>query len=278
MLEAEINALRSHLQQRGGVLLLIDPQTEPNNPQVDFGLNPLLEEWGVRLNDRIVIDPAGEASGLGLGVTIVNQYGDHPITRGFGNGISFFPLARPLETAEIPEVEAVQLLVTSDRTEAHRLGESGELEFDPETDPRGPFNLGLALSRDLPNETADGATNEADEADEADEAGEALEEPEGTEELEDLAGNPQARLVVIGNASFAGNRLFEQQLNGDVFLNSVSWLSQNDDEVLSIRPREMTNRRILMTPIQQLSAALLAIAVLPLAGILAAAFVWWRRR
>jgi ABC-type uncharacterized transport system involved in gliding motility auxiliary subunit len=273
LLEAEINALRSHLQQRGGLLLLLDPQTEPNNPQVDFGLNPLLEEWGVRLNDRIVIDPAGEASGLGLGVTIVNQYGDHPITRGFGNGISFFPLARPLETAEIPEVEAVQLLVTSDRTEAHRLGESGELEFDPETDPRGPFNLGLALSRDLPNETADGGTNEADGAVE-----EALEEPEGAEELEDLAGNPQARLVVIGNASFAGNRLFEQQLNGDVFLNAVSWLSQQDDEVLSIRPREMTNRRILMTPIQQLSAALLAIAVLPLGGILAAAFVWWRRR
>jgi ABC-type uncharacterized transport system involved in gliding motility auxiliary subunit len=277
LLEAEVNALRSHLAQRGGLLLLIDPQTEPNNPQIDFGLNPLLQEWGVRLNDRIIVDPAGQASGLGLGVTIVNDYGDHPITRGFGNGISFYPLARPLETAEIPEVETVQLLVTSDRTEAHRLSASGELEFNPETDPRGPFNLGLALSRDLP--ATDGEAAEATSPDAAEEGVAAA--PEATEETEeetDLESSPQSRLVVIGNASFAGNGLLGQQLNGDVFLNSISWLSQQDDEVLSIRPREMTNRRILMTPVQQLSSALFAIAFLPLVGILAAAFVWWRRR
>jgi ABC-type uncharacterized transport system involved in gliding motility auxiliary subunit len=280
LLEAEVNALRSHLERRGGLLLLIDPQTEPNNPQIDFGLNPLLQEWGVRLNDRIIIDPAGQASGLGLGVTIVNDYGNHPITRGFGNGISFYPLARPLETAEIPNVEAVQLLVTSDRTEAHRLGESGELEFNPETDPRGPFNLGLALSRALP-EAAEPAAEETSPDAAAEEGVASLEEteaPEAPEEDTDLESAPQSRLVVIGNASFAGNGLLEQQLNGDVFLNSISWLSQQDDEVLSIRPREMTNRRILMTPIQQLSSALFAIAFLPLLGILAAAFVWWRRR
>lgn len=285
LLEAEVNALRSHLEQRGGLLLLIDPQTEPNNPQIDFGLNPLLQEWGIRLNDRIIVDPAGQASGLGLGVTIVNDYGDHPITRGFGNGISFYPLARPLETAEIPEVETVQLLVTSDRTEAHRLSASGELEFNPETDPRGPFNLGLALSRDLPAAEAteepaeepnpETAEPEAAEPEAASNAETNLEEPA---EETDLESSPQSRLVVIGNASFAGNGLLGQQLNGDVFLNSISWLSQQDDEVLSIRPREMTNRRILMTPFQQLSSALFAIAFLPLVGILAAAFVWWRRR
>lgn len=266
LLESEVNALREYLKQGGSVLLLIDPQTDPNTPQNDFGLNPLLEEWGVRLSDRIVIDPAGEASGLGPGVTIVNQYGDHPITQQFDNGISFYPLARPLETASISGIESTQLLITSAQTEAHRLSASSELEFDPATDPKGPFNIGLALSRPV-----EGSANpEANENPPS-------EETEGEPSPEEPSN--QARLVVIGNASFAGNGLFGQQLNGDVFLNSVSWLNnQQNDQSLSIRPREMTNRRIVMSPGQQLAAALISTAFLPILGFTAAVFVWWKRR
>jgi ABC-type uncharacterized transport system involved in gliding motility auxiliary subunit len=280
LLEREVQAIDAYLQGKGGVLLLIDPQGEPNAPQTDFGLNPLLDKWGVRLSDRIVIDPAGQASGLGPGVTIVNQYGDHPITRGFGNGISFYPLARPLETQPVSDVESVSLLITSDRTEAHRLGESGALEFDPNTDPRGPFNLGLALSRTVENPEAAATTPEASPSPTASPSPEAS--PEASPSPDDPAAEestaPQARLVVIGNAGFAADGVFEQQLNGDVFLNSVSWLSQQDDELLSIRPREVTNRRIVMSPSQQLSAAAVSIAILPAIGFIAALLVWWKRR
>ncbi|GAB4368593.1 MAG: Gldg family protein [Elainellaceae cyanobacterium] len=271
LLEAEVQALEEYLTRKSGLLLLIDPQTDPNTAQNDFGLNPLLQDWGIRLSDRIVIDPAGQASGLGPGVTIVNQYGEHPITRGFNGGISFYPLARPLETASVTDVETTQLLVTSDRTEAHRLGNSGELEFDPATDPTGPFNIGLALSRSI---------NAADASEAEAASPEPSPSPDAEEPAEESTENSdtQARLVVIGNASFAGNGLFEQQLNGDVFLNSVSWLSQQDDELLSIRPREVTNRRIVMSPEQQTTVSLIAVAFLPILGFAAAALVWWRRR
>ncbi|HEY9657956.1 MAG TPA: Gldg family protein [Allocoleopsis sp.] len=251
-LESEVNALKSYLQRKGGLLLLLDPQTDPKNPQFDFGLNPLLQDWGVKLNDRIIIDPAGQASGLGPGVTIVTQYGDSPITKGFNNGISFYPLARPLETIPTNAVESSQLLISSNQTEGQRLTESGELKFDPATDPTGPFNLGLALSRAVAN-SADAATD-----------------PNAPE--------PQARVVVIGNASFAQDGLFGQQLNGDVFLNSITWLSQQDDQAISIRPKEVTNRRIIMSPEQQISVALISLACLPLLAFVSAALVWWRRR
>jgi ABC-type uncharacterized transport system involved in gliding motility auxiliary subunit len=89
---------------------------------------------------------------------------------------------------------------------------------------------------------------------------------------------PQARLVVIGNSTFATDGLFEQQLNGDIFLNAISWLSQGDDQVLSIRPREMQNRRIVMSIEQQLSVALISMALLPVIGFGSGAIVWWRRR
>lgn len=277
LLETEVAAIETYLQRKSGVLLMIDPQSEPNAPQNDFGLNPLLDDWGVRLNDRIIIDPAGQASGLGPGVTIVNQYGEHPITRGFNNGISFYPLARPLETQPIDEVESVSLLVTSDQTEAQRLTESGELQFDPNTDPRGPFNLGLALSRTIAEPASDAQVSPSPES----AAGATPEvSPSPGSDADEAAdsANAQARLVVIGNAGFAADGLFSQQLNGDVFLNSVNWLSQQDDDLLAIRPRELTNRRIVMSPGQQISAAIIAMALLPAIGLIGAVVVWWKRR
>jgi ABC-type uncharacterized transport system involved in gliding motility auxiliary subunit len=84
--------------------------------------------------------------------------------------------------------------------------------------------------------------------------------------------------VVIGNSSFATDGLFDQLLNGDVFLNSVRWLSQQDQQTLSIRPREAKNRRITLTEQQANLAGWLAIGILPLLGFGTAAVVWWQRR
>ena len=88
----------------------------------------------------------------------------------------------------------------------------------------------------------------------------------------------QARLVVIGNATFAADSFFDQQLNGDVFLNSVTWLSNLDDTILSIRPKEITNRRIVMTVSQQVLVIVLALLIFPLTGLIGAGITWFRRR
>ncbi|WP_310834392.1 hypothetical protein [Aetokthonos hydrillicola] len=85
-------------------------------------------------------------------------------------------------------------------------------------------------------------------------------------------------MVVLGNSDFATDGLFGQQLNGDVFLNSVTWLSQQDQPLLSIRPKEAKNRRINLTTSQARVLALSSLLVLPLVGFTAAGVVWWRRR
>jgi ABC-type uncharacterized transport system involved in gliding motility auxiliary subunit len=89
---------------------------------------------------------------------------------------------------------------------------------------------------------------------------------------------PEARLVVFGNSQFATNGWFGQQLNADVFLNSVSWLSQSDRETLSIRPKLATSRRIAMTPTLGQTLSWLALLVLPIFGFGMGVFVWWKRR
>jgi ABC-type uncharacterized transport system involved in gliding motility auxiliary subunit len=83
---------------------------------------------------------------------------------------------------------------------------------------------------------------------------------------------------VIGNSGFATDGVFAQQLNGDVFLNSMGWLSQRDDQVLAIRPQEVNNRRIVMSPQQQMAAAGTSLALLPAIAFVAAGWVWWKRR
>ncbi|MHC5721583.1 MAG: ABC transporter, partial [Nostoc sp.] len=76
----------------------------------------------------------------------------------------------------------------------------------------------------------------------------------------------ESRLVVFGNSSFATDGLFQQQLNGDVFLNSVTWLSQQEKQPLSIRPKEPKNRRITLTATQANLLILSSLLVLPLIG------------
>ncbi|MBE9138552.1 Gldg family protein [Nodosilinea sp. LEGE 07088] len=242
--EAEVEALQTYLNGGGSLMLLIDPRTNP-------GLGTLLDPWGVTLDDRIVLDTSGTGQLVGLGpaAPLVTDYGDHPITRDFGGGRSFFPLVRPVNVEAVPGVTAAPILRSNPQSRAEALSAEGELQFDENAPPSGPYTLGVALNRPV-----DGAI--AAEGEPA----------------------PEARLVVIGNATFATDGLFEQQLNGDVFLNAVSWLGQQTDATLSIRPREVTNRRITMTVQQQIGLGVFALLVLPLIGFALAILMWLRRR
>jgi ABC-type uncharacterized transport system involved in gliding motility auxiliary subunit len=88
----------------------------------------------------------------------------------------------------------------------------------------------------------------------------------------------ESRLVVVGNSDFATDGLFEQQLNGDVFLNSISWLSKQDEQTLSIRPKEIKDRRLNLSQQKANLVGWMAVLIMPLIGFATAGFVWWLRR
>ena len=327
--EPEVEAIQTYLNGGGSVLVLVDPQTEPE-------LDPLLEEWGVTLDERLIVDASntGQIVGLGPAAPLVTTYGDHPITEAFDNGRSFYPLARPIDVKAVDGVEATPLLLSNPQSYAETLTETGELNVDTENSPEGPFNIGVVLTKDisdLPEEetkeessnptsteqqettdkisensssdtdntkTDDTRTNDSnpdatetldteasvsttDEIEEELDNGELSEQQSTNQpasEADDETEKEEARLVVIGNATFATDGLFDQQLNGDVFLNSVTWLSNLDDSILSIRPKEITNRRITMTISRQILVIVLALVVFPLIGLLGAGITWFRRR
>ncbi|MGB0561740.1 MAG: ABC transporter, partial [Spirulinaceae cyanobacterium] len=151
------------------------------------------------------------------------------------------------------------------------------LDFEPEEDLEGPLTLAVAAERSLADEEEADAGLERDAEEEGIDAGDA-DEADADENDEASETAPEARLVVFGNATFASNGWFEQQLNGDVFLNSVKWLANEAEDLLSIRPKALTDRRLNLMPWQAGLLTWLAIVIFPIGGFTAAGWLWWRGR
>ncbi|WP_009632022.1 GldG family protein [Synechocystis sp. PCC 7509] len=240
LLPSEAKALNDYLNRGGSLFLAIDPT-------INLGIDSLLKNWGVTLDNRLAVDPAGATVEQGPAVILVNTYGQHPITKDFGNGLSFYRGARPIETTIVEEVQATPLLLTSSQSWAESNLKDENLNFDPKSDRQGPLTLGVALSRQATT-TSNSKPSES-------------------------------RLVIIGNSDFITNNQFSQQLNGDVFTNSISWLSKQDGAAqLSVRPKEAKNRRINLQAAQASILSWTALGLIPLIGFVSAVILWWLRR
>ncbi|MFB2771586.1 GldG family protein [Pelatocladus sp. BLCC-F211] len=261
LFDTEVKALQNYVNQGGNLVLMIDQGTDPK-------IDNLLTQWGVKLDNRLAVDVSGNVN-LGPAVPIVTEYGQHPITKDFGNGISFYRLARPVITTPVPGIEATKLLITKPypNTWAESDLNNENLEFNEGKDLKGPLTLGVALTRKLPVPTKPTPTPTT--------SPQAQTKPSPTPSNSNAT---ESRMVVIGDSDFATDNSFTQQLNGDVFLNSVNWASQQDSQPLSIRPKEPKNRRINLTALQANVLAISSLLILPLIGFAVAAILWWLRR
>ncbi len=276
LLIGEVTALQNYLNRGGNLLLMIDPNT---NPKIDT----ILKDWGVRLDNRLAIDTSGANLQLGPAAILVTEYGQHPITKDFGKNISVYPLTRPLEIDSVSGIESMALLKTKPYPSswAESDQKSEKLEFNEGKDLKGPLTLGVALTRKLSNQTSPTPTPIPTNSPTPIPTNSPT--PIRTNSPTPIPTNSPAtakesRLVVFGNSNFAVDGLFGQQLNGDVFLNSVSWLSQQDQQLLSIRPKEPKNRRIIISTFQANLLTISALFLLPLIGLVTGFIIWWKRR
>jgi ABC-type uncharacterized transport system involved in gliding motility auxiliary subunit len=234
----EVAMLGKFLDGGGDALIMADPTTDPK-------LGDLFQAWNVDLGSNIVVDASGMGQLFGGGpiIPVVQDFGTSPITKGFQGSVAFFPLARTAAIADkaksIPQ--AVELLKTSERSFTIPKLEPGQekISFDAKTDKIGPLSLGVSASRKV--------------------------------------GDKEARLVVIGNSQFAANPWVSQQRNGDLFFNTIDWLSQ-DENLISIRPKSPTNRRVTMSEAQSAALHWMNLVFLPGLVIFSGAYIWWKRR
>jgi ABC-type uncharacterized transport system involved in gliding motility auxiliary subunit len=143
LFEGEVQALKNYLSTGGSLLLMIDPETNP-------GLDSLLADWGVQLEPQIAIDASSQDRSVNLGpaTPLVTNYSNHPITKEFTSGFSFYPLARPIVTKPVKGVEKTPLLTTAEQSWGESTPDKQPLQFEPQNGDRpGPLTIGVALSR-----------------------------------------------------------------------------------------------------------------------------------
>jgi ABC-type uncharacterized transport system involved in gliding motility auxiliary subunit len=234
----EAEMLEKHLAAGGKVLIEVDPDTDPK-------LDSIFQAWNVKVGNDLVIDASGVGRLFGTGpvVPLVVDYGTSPITKKLQGGMTFFPVARTVAIADRSKTDpqTVELLKTSSRSftiPGLKKGQT-EISFDPKTGTAGPLSLGVAGSS--------------------------------------KKGDKSARLVVIGDSDFAANQGVGLQHNGDLFFNVINWLAE-DENLISIRPRTMTNRRVTLTEAQSTAFKWFDLFLLPGLVIFSGIYIWWKRR
>jgi ABC-type uncharacterized transport system involved in gliding motility auxiliary subunit len=209
------------------------------DPDTDPKLDDVLHAWGIQLGDNTIIERSavGTLFGLGPAAPLSQNYGSHAITKELEGTMTFFPLCRSIETLSGSSVSPTELVKTSEESRAVTGAKEGQV-IDESKYKKGPFTLGVAASR--------------------------------------TEGDNEARLVVIGDSDFATNR-FAQEGNPDLFMNSINWLSK-DEDLISIRPKSQTDRRVSMTEADQNQLFWITLILMPLATIGSGVYIWWKRR
>lgn len=212
------------------------------DPDTDPKIDDVLRAWGIELGNNVVVDASGVGRffQLGPGAPLARTYGSHAITKDFEGTMTFFPLSRSVETVPGTGVSTTELMKTSEESWAETDYKSGGgAQFDAGKDKKGPITLGVAANK-----------NE---------------------------GDKEARLVVIGDSDFAMNQFVGVQRNGDLFMNSINWLAQ-DEDLISIRPKNPADRKVSMTESDQNQFFWITLVLMPLVTIGSGVYIWWKRR
>lgn len=262
LLPQELESLKSYLGKGGRLMVLIDPYG-------DGGFKPFLKDYGVELGDDVVIDKLSRVFGGDYLMPVVMQYGAHRIIANFELA-TFYPEARSVMPAkEPPQGVLVETLAsTSDSAWAERNMEMlkrGEASFDEQEDVPGPIPLiVLAEIERQPTEQGESKASPAKDGGDLDRDG-------------SRASSNPALLIVAGDSDFAANTYFGLSGNGDLFLNLVNFLAE-ENNLITIKSRQKSQQPTLMTQTQAVIAALVVLVVVPLLVLCSGVVVYRVRR
>jgi len=261
LLEQEVPILSQYLSMNTGKLLvMLDPPDNLKEPAPMPRLTALLKEWGISASQSVIVDLSGRTSVATVAVG-APPYPTHAITEGFAL-ITAFPLVRAITpAADAPDARKGQsFLQTAQASWAEMdlssLEDPSKLTADPtKGDLDGPVSIGVATA--VPAATPPPAS--------------------GTDKPADDAPKPETRVAAVGDSDFAANAYLGTGGNRDLFMNVVNWLAQQQN-LIAIRPREASDRRLTLTANAQMMMMWLSIVIIP-AGVLGVGVLtWWRRR
>jgi ABC-type uncharacterized transport system involved in gliding motility auxiliary subunit len=255
----EVDAIKKYLENNGKLLLMLDPPAKPDTPPLT-NLIALAHEWGVDATNTLVVDASGMGRLIGAdaSVPIAANYPSHPITERF-TVLTAFPLTRGLQIVQggVGGHTASPVVESSPQSWAEAdiksLLTSGEVSLDESKgDKPGPVTIAAAVTASKPDA--------------------APPDPKAANDPK-----PETRVVIFGDSDFASNGVLGIQGNKDLFMNTVGWLSQQEN-LISIRTKEASDRRLTLTATQQNNITWMALLIVPGLVFGSGVVSWMRRR
>jgi ABC-type uncharacterized transport system involved in gliding motility auxiliary subunit len=241
--QPEVDAIKKYVEDGGRALILLDPPLKFGRPVVadNDAFTAVLSDWGVTVEKDVILDPVGQAVGLGPQVVLVTSYDQHAIVNDMKGTATAFPLSRSLVGKDGAKSVVEKLFESSKSSVASMKLDSPEIDPRDPKNKQGPMTIAVAGNYRTGKE------------------------------------NSQGRFVVIGSSYWATNSFVTQIGNPDFAVNTINWLA-SDEDLISIRPKDKDDRRVTMTESQKKWMIITSQFLLPLAVVIAGISVWWRRR
>lgn len=243
--QPEVDAIKKYIEDGGRGLFMLDPPLKLGRSEIadNDALTSLLESWGVTMDKDLILDenPIGQIVGVGPEVALVTSYGSQPIVSDMGGMATGFPLSRSIEIKNTDKTSVQKLFDSSGTSVATSNLSSASVNLADPKNKRGPLTIGAAGTYTTGKE------------------------------------HSQARFVVVGSSSWIDNRSIDFNGNSDLALNTINWLS-SDEDLISIRPKPQDDRRITMTRAQLGWVRDTSLFLLPMIVVVAGIGVWWKRR
>ena len=241
-LPPEIDVIHKYLQDGGRALVMLDAGVELPN------LTKLLSDFGATARNDLVIDenPVAQIFGTEPYMPLIVKYGTNPIVQPLNGRATLFPLSRSFEVSKESKsgVSADSLCDTS--SDSYDVKDWNpkikEIKFEPGKDLKGPLAVAVAG-------TVSGGGEKKTEG----------------------------RFVAMGTSLVAANSFLNFQSNRDFIMNSINWLSA-DEDLISIRATPPESQHLNMNAEQMRRVLILGVFGIPLLIVLAGVLVWWERR
>jgi len=267
LMDSELEQIRNYLKRGGGLFVLLNPFQSPK-------LCSFLKDYGFITADDIVVDRMSRVLGGDYLMPVITTYMQFPITKNF-TVASFFPEVRSVQASKEagPNVVVQDLAMTSQVswTINEEQLKSTNANFDEKTGAKGPISV-MAVSTYTPPETGSQVSKDTSQAGNKPEAA----DKSSADEKSDKKPK-KARIVVIGSSQVASNKFFRLQGNGDLFMNTVSWLAE-DENLIAIRPKSPRSQPLFLQGRDALLVLVVPVVLIPLAWIVAGLVVFLYRR
>lgn len=250
----EMDILSAWIKSDGRILTAFDLDIPSSGlPKGAIQAAALLKPYGIEVHDKMLVDPTSRAANVEPQILLgFAASKEHPITKDFPSSAMgvvanfFFPLTTYLTHQGAENFDITTLAKTSPQAWAvtdWAALKKGLVAYQKDKDHLGEMDLAYAV---------EAKKSPADQ------------------------NSKGPRIVAFANARFAVNEVLDKAANRDLFLNSVAWLT-NDEQLISIRAKDQDSDQLQANGNVLNFVFIVTVLFIPITAMIAGIMVWWRR-